>query len=320
MAKSGDLLSQGFGNKPAEGAGATTTEPSKSTVTIPTNLNLNRGEDLFSVAGNKKPESTSNAAAPNQASAGSDPSPKTAASSMEDPSGATPENPNWSVESALKEVKKLREENKAYRVKYSEKLDELKTESETRIKQKEEEMKSLLQAKAELDRIKSEQEDKKRDLSEKVAYREAKIAEMQALMEAREKDWKSKVDQMNNIVQKYEADKEAEAAVYKSRLEEELSHIPDQYREYANLLVKGAGESRDALVALHEAKLKGIFEDKTIVVNHSVPGATDGARVSKDRLDEIERQRRSSMSSSQKIGEALKQLKSGGTNNAYRSR
>jgi hypothetical protein len=87
------------------------------------------------------------------------------------------------------------------------------------------------------------------------------------------------------------------------------------------MIVKGAGEDpRDGLLALNEAKLKGLFEDKTVVVNHSVPGAKDGARASKERLDEAARETRAQMSSSQKIKAALDAMKSGNKNSAFRTK
>src|SRR5690606_22051446 len=95
-------------------------------------------------------------------------------------------------------------------------------------------------------------------------------------------------------------------------------NIPDKFKDVASLIVKGSGDARDALLAISEAKLKGVFDDKTVVVNHAVPGANDGARVTKDKLDEAERNRREAMTSSAKIGEALKSIRSGTPNTAFR--
>lgn len=229
------------------------------------------------------------------------------------------DDPNtWTKESAFKEIKKLREENKVSRLKYQEQIEKIKTEADARLLQKEEEAKQLADAKKELDRIKAEQEDKKRDLSEKVAYREAKLMEMQNLMDAKEKDFQNKISNYETALRTYEAEKAAESEIYKNRIQEELGKVPEKYRDYANLIVKGAGDPRDALLALNEASLKGMFEDKTIIVNHSVPGATDGARSNKERLEEINKEQRSKMTSAQKIKESLKQVRSGQPNSAVR--
>jgi hypothetical protein len=237
----------------------------------------------------------------------------------QDKGGVLVDDPNtWTKESAFKEIKKLREENKVSRLKYQEQIEKIKSEADVRLLQKEEEAKQLAEAKKELDRIKAEQEDKKRDLSEKVAYREAKLTELQGLMDAKERDYQNKISNYETTLKTYEAEKAAESEIYKNRIQEELGKVPEKYRDYANLIVKGAGDPRDALLALNEASLKGMFEDKTIIVNHSVPGATDGARSNKERLEEINKEQRSKMTSAQKIKESLKQVRSGQPNSAVR--
>lgn len=272
-----------------------------------------RGTDMISQMNSSG--SAQAAAAPEQASADANKS----ASSKVEPSGSEAGN-DWTTDSALKEIKKLREENKQYRLKYSEQLDKLKQEADARLAQKEEEARALAEKAKELDRIKEEQEDKKRDLAERLAVRESKLSEMQTLMKVREEELQRKLAEKEKILSQYEADRAAESQVYQNRLDEELNRIPEKYRELANLLVKGSGDPRDALVALNEAKLKGMFEDKTVVVNHQVPGAKDGARASQERLKEGERQTRASMSSNQKIKTALEQIKGGQPNNAFRTK
>jgi len=86
------------------------------------------------------------------------------------------------------------------------------------------------------------------------------------------------------------------------------------------LIVKGAGDPRDALVALHEAKLNGIFDEKKTIVNHSVPGASNGARATKEQLENAGREQRSGMSSQQKIRAALQDIRGGNPNSAFKTR
>jgi len=226
---------------------------------------------------------------------------------------------SWSKESALLEVKKLREENKATRLKYEESLEQLKADMEARIKAREEKERELVEYKKQLEEIKTKEEDKKRDLTEKLSHREALLAEMKIKQEALEKAFQSQLQEKEMILKKYEAEISAQTEVYKQRLDSELNGIPEKYKEIASLIVKGAGDPRDALVALSEAKIKGVFEDKTVVVNHSVPGANDGARVTQDKLNAVERERREKMNSSSLIGEALKSIRSGNPNSAFRS-
>lgn len=299
-----DLLNK-LGAKPkaAEGSGSRS-EPNQPSQTSSQPLN-DRGEDIISKAGGQSASS----------SAGAAPAPNKDASTVE-PTGSQTD--DWTTDSALKEIKKLREENKQYRLKYAEQINQVKEDAEARLSQKEQEMADLAKAKEELDKLKAEQEDKKRDLTEKVAHREARLQEMSTLFEAREKDYKKNLSAMEQRIKMFEAEREAEMQVYKTRLDEELATIPEQYKDVAQLLVKGAGDARDAVLAITEARVKGIFQDKTVVVNHSVPNAYDGARSSKEKLEEAEKSRRSKLTGQQKIGEAIKGIRSGVPNSAYR--
>lgn len=309
-----DILGK-FVKKNDSAEGAANAAPGQSTeIKNATNVELSRGSDLIGQVGTKSPDSTAKTsqASADTSTVNEDTSSAAASGNSDDGS--------WTKDSALKEVKKLREENKSYRIKYQEQIEQIKAESETRIAGQKEEQKALLEAKKELDRIKADQEDKKRDLSEKLAHREAKIAEMQALFEASKKDWERKATDLEHNVRAFEAERNAEQEVYKSRISDELGKIPEKYRDVASLIVKGAGDSKDAYLALSEAKLKGLFEDKTVVVNHSVPGANDGARANKDKLDEASKAQRASMNSNDKIREALKQMKSGTPNSAFRTK
>lgn len=299
--------------------GAANAAPGKPESTPSTKLDVSRGDDMLKQVSTKATDSAS--AMSSQSSADN----KSASSKIE--SSGSEENvdetglDSWTKESAFKEVKKLREENKTYRVKYQEQIETLKLETEARMKAKEEEMKSLLQAQQELAKIKSEQEDKKRSLEEKLAHRESKVTELQAIMDAKEKEFQRKTAELESIAQTYRAKEEAEKQIYVSRIQEEVDKIPEKYKEIASMIVKGAGDDpRDGLLALNEAKLKGLFEDKTVIVNHSVPGAKDGARASKERLDEAARETRAQMSSSQKIKAALDAMKSGNKNSAFRTK
>ena len=315
-----DLLSKGLGAKNSnstEGAGKKS-EPTSTQSSSSNGQYMDRGEDLIS-AGVKKTASVNNAANAEVTSGAESGSTPKSASSMEEPTGGQKTNAeDWTTESALKEIKKLREENKQYRLKYAEQVDKLKIESDAAIKQKEAEMQALAEAKLELDKLKADQEDKKRDLSEKLAHREARLSEMSAIFESREKEYKKNLSSMEARIKAFEAEQEAQMQVYKARLDEELANIPQKFKDIATLIVKGAGDQRDALIALAEARTNGVFEDKTIVVNHSVPNAADGARSGKDRLEEAEKARRSKLTGQQKIGEAIKGIRSGQPNSAYR--
>jgi DNA repair exonuclease SbcCD ATPase subunit len=312
-----DLLNTlGKKSNSVEGAG-NASEPQKATASAGTSTSEHgRGDDLLAKLGGKKSqENSADNTATSSAESGQTPK---SASSMEEPTGS--QNSEWTDDSKMREIKKLREENKTYRVKYQEQIDKLAQESEAKLQKIREEMTPLVQSKAELDRIKAEQEDKKRDLAEKLAHREAKVAEIQALAEAKERDYQRQLAERDAKLSTFLADVEAQKQVYQNRIQEELSKIPEKYQDLAKYIVKGADDSREALTIIQEAKLKGMFEDKTVVVNHSVPGANDGARSSNERLQQVEQDRRAKMTSSQKIGEALKTIKSGTPNNVFRTK
>lgn len=227
---------------------------------------------------------------------------------------------DWTVESALKEVKKLREENKATRIKYAESIQQLKSEADSKIVQREQELQDLIKAKDELELIKAKEEDRKRDLSEKLAHREALVSEYKSKLELEKKAAEDRMNQIQSELQRYKAEAEAQMVVYQDRLKSELGVIPEKFKDVAELIVRGAGDPRDALVALNEAKLKGLFDDKTVVVSHSVPGALDGARASKEKLDEAAKAARDKMTSGDKIKAALREIRSGSPNSAFKTR
>jgi chromosome segregation ATPase len=298
--------------------GATSVAPASTPSSTLVGAEASKVEDLTSAARAIKNDSET-------AKSSSSSADKASASSKNESSGSDtnivddPE--TWSKESAFKEVKKLREENKTYRLKYQEQIESLRREAEERILAKEEEMKNLQKAQEELSKIKAEQEDKKRSLEEKLAHRDSKVNELQQIMEAKEKEYQRRMSELENLANQYKAKEEVEKQIYVSRIQEEVDKIPEKFKEIASMIVKGAGEDpRDGLLALNEAKLKGLFEDKTVIVNHSVPGAKDGARASKDRLEEAAREQRAKMSSKELIRAALNELKSGGTNSAFRQK
>jgi DNA repair exonuclease SbcCD ATPase subunit len=300
--------------KTAEGAANSAAPVQPDSQSTP-RLEVDRGDDLLRQVKTKAHNASS--ADSNYSGADSSHSNKVEPSGTDNAGVDDPD--TWTKDSAFKEVKKLREENKTYRLKYQEQIESLKMETEARMQAKEDELKSAMEAQKELSKIKAEQEDKKRSLEEKLAHREAKAAELQAVMDAKENEYRRKMSELEAMAHTYKAKEAAEKQIYVQRISEEIDKIPEKYREIANMIVKGAGEDpRDGLLALNEAKLRNIFEDKTVVVNHSVPGASDGARVSKTKMDEMQAEKRAQMNSGQKIRSALDAIKSGTSNTAFR--
>lgn len=308
-----DLLNT-LGKKETSAEGAAKAAPqSTKTEDTSSSKDLSRGTDLLKTVGSNKSESA--ATVQNESAGVKNSNPDN--SSQVEPAGSQDA---WTTDSALKEIKKLREENKAVRVKYQESVEKLKTEMDERISVREKQLEESVSAKKELEELKEKEADKKRDMAERLANRESIIAEMKARNEATEKLYQDRLKNLELKLSDFDAQVQAQRAVSQKRLEEELSVIPEKYKEVASLIVKGAGEPTDALVALHEAKIKGLFEDKTVVVNHSVPGAHDGARATKERLEAADKEAKSKMTPQQKIGTALKEMRSGTANTAFRTK
>lgn len=261
----------------------------------------------------KKAEESTSAATEDKTSGDAETKAKAAADAgVKDPD-------DWSKDSALKEVTKLREENKATRLKYQEKLEEMKAELAKQQEPLKQELEELKKYKDELGKIKAAEEDKKRSLEDKVAHREARISELEAKMESLMTEREQDVQTYKEKLSVYEAQEAARKQLYQEKLTAELAAIPERFREQAELIARGAGDPSDALVALNEARLKGLFEDRTVVVNHSVPGAKDGARATKDQLEGAARAERDKMSPQDKVRAALSDIRRGEGNTAFRT-
>lgn len=224
----------------------------------------------------------------------------------------TVKNPDsWSKESALQEVVRLREESKQARIKYSEQLEKFKAEQDAKLAEKLSELEAAKKAEKELSLLKEKEADKKRSLEERLADRESKLITLETQMEALKAQFDSKLQDLQEKASAYEAEVSAQTEVYKNKVNAQLEKIPVKYKTIAETIVKGAGDYREALVALTEAELNGMFEDKRVVVAHNVPGAADGSRATKAGLEEAERIRRAKMSPAQLIREGLESIEKG---------
>lgn len=281
---------------------------------------LKPGDDLLGKVGNKAID-TPIAASESHKNAENSVNTKNTSKKSDDSVNNTVKDPDsWTKESALREIKKLREENKITRLKYSEQLEAIKKAQEEREISLKKEIEDALKAKKELDKLKELQEDKKRGIEEKLAHREARILELQKLSEERERKYQEQLREMELRLQEFESERKAQMEVYENKLKEELNKIPERFKEQAELLVKGAGNASEALVALNEAKLKGMFEDKTVIIDNSVPGAKDGARTSIEKLKNANKEISRKMTSQQKIRSALSKISAGEINSAFKGR
>lgn len=232
----------------------------------------------------------------------------------------TVKNPeDWSKDSALKEVVKLREENKAVRTKFQEQLDKIEKETETKIAKIKEEAQSALEAKKKLEALEAEQADKKRSIEDKLAHREARLAEVETTYKLQLEEKERELAAVRSKVAQYDAEQEARKSVYRNKIKEELDQIPEEFRSFADKMVKGYEDPHEAWLSLSEAKRIGMFGEKKIVVNHAVPGASDGARINKTKAEEAEKEAKAKMTSKDLIKLGLSKAKQG-QNTAYRNR
>lgn len=273
---------------------------------------VTRGSNLLDAAGKKSAESA--------ATDKDDSAEETKGATSTEETAPVKDPDTWSKTSALEEVKRLREENKASRLKYEQKVTELKSEMESRFSGQKNEMEELLKAKEELENLKAKDADKKRTLEEKLLHREKVLAELKEKQRMAEDSFQSRITEMEMKLKSYEAEAEAQMEVYKRRLDEERNSVPEKYRSVADLIIKGAGDSREALIALQEAKILGTFDEKSVHVVNDVPNAEKGARATKEKLDNAAKADRERMTSSQKIAAGLSAIRSGEKNTAFRTR
>lgn len=226
---------------------------------------------------------------------------------------------DWSKESALKEVVKLREENKIVRTKFTEQMEKLEKEMQAKIAKIEESALSAKEAQKKLEALEAEKEDKKRTIEDKLANREARLAETEAVYKSKLEEKEKEVQSYKSKALQYEAEQEARKQVYRDRTKEELDKVPVEFREFAEKMVKGYEDPHEGWIAISEANRKNVFGEKKIVVNHSVPGAADGARVNKAQAEAAEKEKRSKMDSKSLIKAGLKKAMAG-ENSAYRGR
>jgi delta 1-pyrroline-5-carboxylate dehydrogenase len=227
---------------------------------------------------------------------------------------------SWTKESALKEMLKLREEAKATRLKFQEQLERVQSETESKIAKISSEAQDALEAKKKLETLEAEAADKKRSIEEKLANREAKLSETELIYKQKLQDKEKEVEAYKNKALQFEAQEEAKKAIYKEKLKEEIDKVPEDLREFAEKMVKGYDDPHDAWVAISEAHRKNLFGEKKVMVNHSVPGANDGARLSKAKMEEAERDARKKSTPRDLIKKGLEKIKQGESNSAFRVR
>ncbi len=239
---------------------------------------------------------------------------------VETPAETVKDPDSWSKDSALKEVVKLREENKAVRTKFQEQLDKVRKETEDAISKIKEDAATAYEAKKKLEAVEADAADKKRSIEEKLADREAKLARAEEAFKRQLEDKEKEIASFKDKALQYEAEQEAKRQQYRDRIKEELAKVPEELKEFAEALVKGQQDPQEGWLVLSAARDKGLFSDKKVVVSHAVPGAAQGARLSKTKTDEQAESANKKKTSRDLIRSGLSRIKQGEQNTAFRSK
>jgi len=211
---------------------------------------------------------------------------------------------DWTKEDLLKEMKGARDEAAKNRVEKKELEKQLAEDYERRLKEIENKFTPLADKAKELDTLKEREADRKRTLEEKIAHRESAIEELQDKVTQIEDKYREEKVALQSEKEKAQAELKAYENYWKEQLDKEVGDIPEKYRKTADLIVKGAGTTRQALEEIRTAKKEGMFSTKSVKVFNATPGAKDGARIDSDKEKDAKKK---SLSSMGKIGAGLKQ-------------
>lgn len=215
----------------------------------------------------------------------------------------------WTKETAMAEVKRLREEAKALRVRKQEEVEQVVSKFKSEMDTMKSEYNQAIEAAKELEALKAKEADKKRSIEEKLAHREALLAETQTKIDVLKGQYEREVAEKEAKLAEFQASHEATMKVYQSRISEELANIPEDRRKFAEMIVKAYEDPREGWTALSEAKMQGLFEDKQVIVSHANPGA-GASRMTPDRLNDISKGISDKMTSAEKIAAGLKNVQS----------
>lgn len=211
----------------------------------------------------------------------------------------------WSKEDLAKELKSTRHEAAKNRVAKKELEKELREEFDGKIKALTEEFTPHVEKAQEYEKVKEKEADKKRNLEERLAHRDAKIQELLEEKEGIKTSKEDQIKELQNQNNKYKDDLGAYESYWTEQLEKELAEIPKSKRDLADLMVKGAGNDQDALKAIKKAKTENLFGEKIVKVNHATPTARDGARMGADKAQETGKK----LSKNEKVKAGLTQWK-----------
>jgi DNA repair exonuclease SbcCD ATPase subunit len=218
-------------------------------------------------------------------------------------------NTDWTMESLQAEMRKAREEAKRHRLEKQDSIERLRKEYDAKLEEIKSSSKALEDQAKELADLKAREADNKKTLAEKLADRELRLSEREAEIARIKEAHNRELFSIRAELENYKAEINVQNQFYQDKLTEELNDIPDRFKDLADRLIKGCDSVREQVDVLREAKDKGLFKDKTTIVSHAVPDINEGARLSSSSQKQEEERKRKSLSSNEKIGSALKNLK-----------
>lgn len=215
----------------------------------------------------------------------------------------------WTDKDYQKALKEARKDAAKYRTRSKDQEEQQEVQIRQIMKEIDEKYAPLKTKAAELDKLKNQEADKKRDMAEKLTHREQEILKREEELQALKESSHDKLVELQNRLGKVQVELDAHESFYKEQLEKELSEIPAEWEQVADAMVKGAEGTREALDLVRDAKRKNFFGKKKVeVFNNSPTKASDGARLSSSQAREDQRNK---MKSSDKIKVGLKGMISG---------
>jgi len=213
---------------------------------------------------------------------------------------------DWTKEQLAEEMKKTRAEAAKNRVEKKQVEENLEKAYEDKLKALEDKFTPFIEKAKKFDKMKEEEADKKRTLEEKLADREAKIEALAGENTALQDKLEDEKRQLQMELEKRQAEVKAYETYWSTQLEKELNDVPEKHKNLADMIVKGAGDTKEALEAIRQAKAENVFGNKKVSVYHATPTAKDGARLDADKA---QKQASDKLNKKEKVREGLKKWK-----------
>jgi chromosome segregation ATPase len=211
----------------------------------------------------------------------------------------------WTPVQYAKALKEARKEAAERRVAAKDLEKRVQKEYDEKLKLVEEKFTPLVKKAEQLDKLKSEEADKKRSLEEKLSHREQVIVEREKEIALIKEEEQTEKQRLQDELHKAKTALEAHETFYKEQLDREIAEVPKKFQKIADTMVKGASNTQEALDIIREAKKENLFGNKKVTVFNGTPGASDGARLSGDSQKKAAT---TGMKSSEKIRAGLKGL------------